>query len=320
MGLDPVRSTGEFDLISSREMASPLQPTAVSTPTAEITDPSADRAPSPKTSAPSDSNQPARSTTAKHKRVVTKKSEDGSYEIVYEEVDENQAILDFAVPAPEPLWKKKGLLFGVLALVGILVLFIVIGGAVLLLRDGGDSSATDASAIPSGRSTRSQGKKGYKYVAPKTNAERVNLDEEDDPTDTKGAGKSNAANRRGPGKVPAPSRPVARDVPNATPPPRPVVGALPLGPRGPAALTKPTAKEDEEGEEADDDDEASDDEADEDDDGEAEEEGGDDDEGADDEGADEEADDKQPNKDDGASDDEGAGTEEGSGDERDEGN
>jgi hypothetical protein len=266
MGLDPVDATGEMERIPSAEFVPiprPGEPQRTSVHddhSLSDTAPLARVAPSSAPRVPSDPAHPARSTTGKQKRVVTKQTEDGSYEIVYEDVDDDEDLLDFDAARPQPLWKKKPLLAVGIAFASVLVLFIAIGGAALILGGNGETVPTDDSSLKDEDELRGRGKKDYRYVAPTGNTERVNLDDDDEGGDDKVEDDRAEApdNGRRPltrpnlglGNVPVPTMPIERDLPTALPQPHPTLGG-PLYERNRDALKERAgANRDDEGEQA----------------------------------------------------------------------
>ena len=173
--------------------------------------------------------------------------------------------------------------------------WIVFGG------DGADTE-TNVGSKKDGEGSKGRGKRGeYKYVAPKGNSERVNLDEEpgndkEDPGARTRPDRNKPNPAAGRNGVPAPSMPIKRDGPAALPRARPKLSG-PISERGKEAIKERLEKKDDESDESDDSDDAPDDDEEddeeaeeEDEEGETEAEGGDEGEEGDnegDEGADE---------------------------------
>lgn len=133
--------------------------------------------------------------TGKHPKVglVTRQTEDGSFEMVYGELEVQQASADAdEVEVPKPLLRRPALLaMGA----GVVLLFLVGAGLALAWWLGGDDEDGGPRKVVAKKNDPNapEGEgKNYEYVAPK-NIDRVNLDEDEGanpdgtPTNTKGA-------------------------------------------------------------------------------------------------------------------------------------
>ncbi len=123
---------------------------------------------------------PKVSDTGKHPRIVpvTKQSEDGSYELVYEAV-EPEAQEEVEAPLPAPIWRRKAPLIGG-GIVAVVVIFGgLIAGAISLLSDDRPRRVSSAQKAGADQGEGDEDAPRYKYVAPRTNEGRLNdLDEE----------------------------------------------------------------------------------------------------------------------------------------------
>lgn len=125
--------------------------------------------------------------TGKHARVglVTKQSEDGSFELVYETIDEESQEPTILEDDDPPLWKRKSVMIGGAVA---LVLLMVMGAVAASLLFGGDKdgdkkspavAAKNQGSDPFDRSKNKKDKKPYQYVAPSSVKGKINLDEEE---------------------------------------------------------------------------------------------------------------------------------------------
>ncbi len=121
----------------------------------------------------SESSRPARTgpDTGKHARVglVTKQTDDGSYELVYEAIEEpGEDELAQGPEAPTPLWKRRGVLIGA----AVAALLLIVGAVIVVVSTGSDnprkvasSDKPKAAAAASDEDTKD--KPRYEYVPPK---------------------------------------------------------------------------------------------------------------------------------------------------------
>ena len=124
-------------------------------------------------------SNPRISDTGRHPKVVpvTRQTEDGTFELIYEKVEEQTEDDDDLEFHMTPVWRSRGVLIalGALGVIGILVLA---GIGISSILDGDKNSGPRK--VRAGHDNLKPGpKKTYEYVPPKQNDGKINLDEED---------------------------------------------------------------------------------------------------------------------------------------------
>jgi hypothetical protein len=129
-----------------------------------------------------DTGKHARPDTGKHARLglVTRQTEDGSFEMVYGALDEEGEPDQEEAPAPIPLWRQR---LGLVIAGGLAALLLVVGGAAVALWWFNQDDAPrkviakqdDAAAQPAANPKQEP----YRYVPPSEVKGRVNLHEEE---------------------------------------------------------------------------------------------------------------------------------------------
>ena len=169
----------------------------------------------------------ARPDTGRHPRVVpvTRQTEDGSFELVYEAVDVEDEGADVAPHTPAPLWRRRPVQW---AGFGVLALALLVGGLVAVTVAFGPSEPKARKVATAKKGSNNGPNEVYEYVPPAKNDGRIDLagDSEDDD----GAPP--------PGEAIAPSEPGTGEIPEGS------AVAPPLGAAGGSGAPDPPGIDD----------------------------------------------------------------------------
>jgi len=133
------------------------------------------------TGASSDHHHRARQpASGKHKiGLVTRQTEDGSYELVYADLDEEAEESDAIQAPPTPFLRRKPVQYGLLG--GVVVL--VVAGVLGVALTGGDDTRKVTRSTVELPDDLGKGKKRYEYVAPGGDGNKVDLTGDDEEGD-----------------------------------------------------------------------------------------------------------------------------------------
>ncbi len=108
---------------------------------------------------------------------VTRQTEDGSFELVYEAVSPEGEDQEEAFAAPVPAWRRKALFWGAF---GAVALILLVGGLVAVVTLLGPSNPKARKVLSAKGAGDSRSDKAYEYVPPAKNDGRIDLNVDDD--------------------------------------------------------------------------------------------------------------------------------------------